>query len=266
MPNLATQDVLSRIQQLTETLKKLTIEQLNIIEVIASQFIIPFDKITRLSTSDLISDKVMQYFGDLLRVHHCMSKEPFTKDKFEYAFEKVLIQCGVNAKLATRGNPGHDITINGVNISLKSQADRNINPNSIDISKFMELGKGTWGNSPNDLIGLRDQFFNHMHSYDRIFTLRCLSHAEQFHYELVEIPKSLLLEAENGIFKMKLDSKQNPKPGYCHVFNENGTIKFQLYFDGGTERKLQIKNIKKSLCKVHAEWKFTLTISQTALM
>lgn len=263
---MTSQNIHSRVRQISETLKTLTTEQLNLIEVIAAQFTVPFDKITRLSTSDLISNKFMQNFGDMLRIHHCMSKEPFTKDKFEYAFEKILLQCGLNAKLASRGNPGHDITINGVNVSLKSQADRNINPDSIHISKFMELGKGTWGDSPSDLIGLRQHFFDHMHSYDRIFTLRCLSHTEQFHYELVEIPKSLLLEAENGILKMKLDSKQNPKPGYCHVLDENGKMKFQLYFDGGTERKLQIKYIKKSLCKVHAEWKFTLTISQTALM
>ncbi len=33
---------------------------------------------------------------------------------------------------------------------------------------------------------------------------------------------------------------------------------FQLYFDGGTERKLQIKHLLKSLCVVHAEWKFDI--------
>lgn len=51
-------------------------------------------------------------------------------------------------------------------------------------------------------------------------------------------------------------SKQTPKPGYCHVNDVNGNEKFQLYFDGGTERKLQIKNLDKGFCVVHAEWEF----------
>ena len=36
----------------------------------------------------------------------------------------------------------------------------------------------------------------------------------------------------------------------------DGNIKFQLYFDGGTERKLQIKHLRKDLCVVHAQWEF----------
>ena len=33
-------------------------------------------------------------------------------------------------------------------------------------------------------------------------------------------------------------------------------MKFALYFDGGTERKLQVKDLQKSLCIVHGEWDF----------
>ena len=55
---------------------------------------------------------------------------------------------------------------------------------------------------------------------------------------------------------MKLGSKQFPKPGYCYVRNEDGQTIFSLYFDGGGERKLQIKNLSKDTCRVHAEWEF----------
>ena len=54
---------------------------------------------------------------------------------------------------------------------------------------------------------------------------------------------------------MMTDSKQNPKPGYCYV-EENGNTLFSLYFDGGGERKLQVKGLQKSLCTVHATWQF----------
>jgi type II restriction enzyme len=79
---------------------------------------------------------------------------------------------------------------------------------------------------------------------------------KRWRYELVEIPKSLLMEAERGTLVMMEKSRQTPKPGYCHVTNELGGTKFDLYFDGGTERKLQIKNLDKSLCPVHATWSF----------
>jgi hypothetical protein len=125
----------------------------------------------------------------------------------------------------------------------------------------MELGKGDWSNKPEQLKGLRDQFLKHMKNYERIVSLRAMSRIRvgktYWHYELVEIPKALLEEAANGELKMQMDSRQNPKPGYCTVRDERGNLKFALYFDGGGERKLQIKDLKKSLCIVHAEWDFS---------
>lgn len=44
---------------------------------------------------------------------------------------------------------------------------------------------------------------------------------------------------------MKTRSKQFPKPGYCHVLKPGGDAVFDLYFDAGSERKLQIKNLRK---------------------
>jgi len=122
----------------------------------------------------------------------------------------------------------------------------------------MELGKGEWSNSIEHLEGLREQFFDHMKAYERIFSLRCLSKKpERWYYELVEIPKSLLEEARSGNLRMLTTSSQNPKPGYCDVESESGELKFQLYFDGGTERKLQIRNLLKQYCVVHAKWIFS---------
>jgi len=169
--------------------------------------------------------------------------------------------CGHVATLAPKGNPGHDLTLNDANFSLKTQADKSIKRDSLHISKFMELGKGKWEDSVEDLIGLRNQFFSHMKSYDRILSLRCLSKGPgPWEYELVEIPKSLLEEAQHGELRIQEKSKQRlSKPGYCDVYAEGRKLKFQLYFDGGGERKLQIKKLLKVYCIVHANWKFTIT-------
>lgn len=210
--------------------------------------------------SELCSDKLLtpgmvESFGDALRTHHAFSQEACSKDKFEYILEQTCLQNGVKAQLADKGNPGHDITIEQVPISLKSQANREIREDTIWISKFHELGKGDWTDKPKQLELLREQFFNHMKNYERILTLRCISRSPKWRYQLVEIPKSLLLKARTGRLEMMTSSKQMPKPGYCHVA-ENGVELFQLYFDGGTERKLQIKNLLVSRCIVHATWEF----------
>jgi type II restriction enzyme len=206
--------------------------------------------------STLISDAVLEDFGDVLRLHHCFSRESFSKDKFEFALEKVLVVAGVDAALARRGQRGFDIQIQNENFSLKTEAASAIRLDKIHISKFMELGRGKWGNNPADLVGLREQFLTALRGIQRILILRALRKgAPDYFYELVEIPKPLLERAAKGRLEMILTSTQNPKPGYCYV-EEAGEALYSLYFDGGGERKLQIKNMVKAHCIVHATWKF----------
>ncbi len=245
--------IIKRVVALLPGLKE---NQLGWLEQIAKQFNRPHT-FERLPTSDIISDCMLGEIGDALRLHHCFSKESFTKDKFEYLMERSGKLCGIKADLARRGNPGHDITINGERFSLKTQANKGINRRSAHVSKFMELGKGQWSDKDEDLVGLRDQFFSHMESYDRILLLRTLSKAPlDWEYELLEIPKTTLQLASEGRLVMSHTSRQMPKPGYCYVSNDEGQLLFALYFDGGTERKLQIKNIDVSIGIVHARWKF----------
>lgn len=243
--------------QLAETLIKklpeLTFGQLHWIQRVISVF--SQDHTFNIHKSDLFDDEVLRNFGESMRIHHSFSAEPFSKDKFEYVLVTVLKTSGKIAELAPKGNPGHDATVNGIKISLKTQADKGISKNKLWISKFMELGKGDWTNSRKNLSGLRDQFFKHMQSYERIFSLRTLSKGPNWSYELVEIPKCLLIRAKDGRMEMKRKSLQNPKPGYCYVDDDDGRL-FELYFDGGTERKLQIKNLRKDACIVHASWEF----------
>ena len=209
--------------------------------------------------SDFADDMFCATFGDVLRNHHLVSNDAFTKDKFEHALVEVLRLGGREAELARRGNPGHDVTVAGEKWSLKTQADAAISPDEIYISKMRELGRGAWA-TQDDLAGLRKQMLDHLADYDRIFDLRCLTanrrrSDEPIHeYELVEIPKSLLM-IEGGEYALQETSAQSPKPGRYTVSGEGG-IAFELYFDGGTERKLQIRHLRKSLCRVHASWRF----------
>lgn len=252
------EQLLQQIDRLTGILRKLRPGQLHWIEKVAQALTSPADFALR--QRDPLDENSVMDFGDVLRIHHVFSAEPFTKDKFEYALVHVLNGRGVQAALAAKGNPGHDATIAGTRVSLKTQADKNIKKDEVWISKFMELGKGSWGNNPADLEPLRNLFLEHLKRYDRIFTLRAIGNAPNWHYELIEIPKSLFERAQTGRLEMMMESRQSPKPGYCHVSAPDGSELYQLYFDGGTERKLQVKALRKSACVLHAEWKFTVPL------
>jgi len=236
-------------------LAQLSPEKLDLVATVVERLSRPVE-ITVKDASSVFSNDFAGRFADTLQIHHAFSTDSFTKDKFEHAMCYVLNQCGTAAELAPRGNPGHDMTVEGERWSLKTQADRSIRMDSLHISKFMELGRGQWEDESH-LPGLRDSMFRHMGSYDRILSLRSIPQGDQRYYELVEIPKDLLFEAEHGEFEMRHQSRQQPKPGYCTVYDSNRNIKFQLYFDGGTERKLQIKNLSKSHCIVQATWSFS---------
>ena len=207
----------------------------------------------RAPNSDIVTQAVLENLGDQLLGHHANSRQSLSKDRFEFALEAALNASNIPAQLVkSRTNRGHDISIRSIPISLKTEAAKNIKEDVIHVSKWMELGKGEWV-----LSRLRDAFLEHMQSYERIFTLRCLNaDPSRTRYELIEIPKSLLLEARNCVLAVCKDSRQKPKPGYGYVKDAAGNLKFSLYFDGGTERKLQIKHMRKDLCKVHATWVF----------
>jgi len=237
---------------LAQELSQLTTSQQAWVASVVAQFKLPHE--FTVVNSDLITPTVLDALGDTLRIHHAFSRQALTKDRFEFAFERAVKNGGHCAALVnSRTNRGHDMTVNEYKVSLKTEAASNIKPNSLHISKFMELGKGAW-----ELPLLRDAFLEHMTAYDRIFSFRCLLQGPAtYFYELVEIPKALFLEGVNAELVVQSDSRQNPKPGYGYVKDtRTGEVKFALYFDGGTERKLQIKAILKKYCQVHATWHF----------
>jgi type II restriction enzyme len=248
-----------QLKRLFERISELRSDQVERVESLVSALLAP----PRMTASGVgFADQAFcARFADSLTAHHLASYEPFTKDKFEHAMVRALRLGGHQADLAPRGNPGHDLTVDAERWSLKTQAAANIRRDTIHISKFMELGRGRW-ETEADLVGLRDQMLAHMEAYDRIFSLRCFrsklsAGSLQYDYELVEIPKALLLRARDGQFRLVETSRQTPKPGYCTVAS-NSLLLFNLYFDGGTERKLQIKDLSKAYCSVLATWAIIL--------
>ena len=258
----------SLISQISSKLTKCTPAQIERIDLIVSQFLTNC-KFESYIKSDIFTQDVVDLIGNALMEHQCSSREPFRREKLEYALENIFNAIGIKAKRAgSKTNQGHDITIGGVRFSLKTQADASIKEDELFISKFMELGKGQWTDKIEHLKMQRDFFLNHLRNYDRIFQMRNIgrppknnninmfNNNSKWVYELVEIPIKLMKEASRGVFEFSARSKTLPRTGYCRIFDNNNEIKFALYFDGAGERKLQIKYLKKKYCVVHARWEF----------
>ena len=177
--------------KLAAQLLNLSGSQLEWVQGVINQFQLP-SRYVRNESSDIITDEILERVGDALRIHHAFSRQALSKDRFEFALERALKLSGFSADLATsRTNRGHDITISGIPVSLKTEAANNIRPETIHVSKWMELGRGEWR-----LELLLQLFLEHMQGYDRIFTMRRLQPGpEQYEYEFVEIPKALMQEA-----------------------------------------------------------------------
>ena len=252
----------SQLNLLQASLGTLTPSQAEWIYTAIKQFHLPHEFLLN-NESDFVTPAVLNMLGDALRIHHAFSRQALSKDRFEFALERSLRRAGIPAQLVeSRTNRGHDITISGIPVSLKTQADAGIREGLLHISKFMELGRGPW-----ELPQLRDMFLEHMQSYERIFQFRCLVQGPvKYLYELVEIPKALLAEGKNAQLITQMRSKQDPKPGYGNVLDGEGKLKFALYFDAGSERKLQIKKIRKDLCIVHATWRFDSTPFEQSIL
>ena len=271
--NIQDMDAPTAAKTLGERVEQLTRSQKSWISSFTAQFGMRHE-FKRAPDSNLVNDVVLENVGDLLRIHHAMSRRALSKAPFEYAFEKALQLSGHKARLADSAtNPGYDLEVDGQRISLKTEASKNIKEHEIHVSKWLEMGKGEW-NPPAIQF---PRFLEHMQGYDRILTLRCLVQAgSRYFYELVEIPKELMLEAASGAMEKAPKTKQATSPWYCRVLDQSATAdllskyeaggrrgkepkpiyKLSLYFDAGSERKLQVKGLLKRHCLVHATWDF----------
>jgi type II restriction enzyme len=95
-----TKNAFERIKSLNEQLHQLSPSQLSWVESIVDQFSVK--RAYFKSDLGLIDECILESFGDALLIHHCISKEPFSKDKFEYVLERTFNSCGQSAEIAPK--------------------------------------------------------------------------------------------------------------------------------------------------------------------
>jgi hypothetical protein len=130
------------------------------------------------------------YFEALVEETFRQIKKPFT-----------VIQAG------GRNQPGHDLLVEGVRLSLKTETGYSTDPEQITITKLCTTEREPW--SPATLI---DRVLAHLSRYDAILMLRAVWSKPLIRYQLVEIPIDLLRLVKTAQPTPRRAAQRPPEP------------------------------------------------------
>lgn len=249
------------LEQLNEIAPELTNTRLMLLNCMALALKAEFDSFIDQS-SDLATPLFSEYFASRLLIHHAVVEEKLNKKSFEYVFRDSLRHDGKHAFIAVNDvYSGADLIVDGLRVSLKTEASKGIQNTKITISKFMEA---RWIRD-QDADGLAQLASNrlreHLAGYDRILMLRAFNLAgNKVKYDLIEIPHSLLSLALH-LRPDNININPGRSGGGSATIWYNDCKAFTLRFDGSVE-KVTITNLSIELCTNHATWIIPLTISE----
>jgi len=208
--------------------------------------------------SDILSPLFVDNFANRLLMHHATHYERFNKKAFEFAFQDSAIYAGRKSWIVTNStNPGADLVIDGVSFSLKTEAAESIRTSHITISKLMEA---RWIRECANEVDFAREMTNrvtaHLEKYARIIMLRAFTiSSTEVRYEMVEIPKDLLLRVRNlkaADFSPRTTSGGSGANVYVEISGRK-TKAFSVKLDGSVE-KVTISGLLASLCMTHGIW------------
>lgn len=211
------------------------------------------------SDSDIVVRAFERDFSGRLLLFHAMHDAALTKKTFEYFFCGSSRAAGREAAQTENSvYPGEDVVVDGRKFSLKTEGGKSISRTAIHISKLMEARWIRECHSADDFCTLsKERIGAHLNHYERIISLRSFLTDTKVRYELVEIPKDVLL----GISRLR-PSDFSPRTANgsssATVRGSDGNPSFVLSLDGSVE-KITVRNLPLRLCKVHATWEVILT-------
>lgn len=203
--------------------------------------------------SDILVPAFSINFSNRLRIHHATSEAKFSKKPFEYAFAAASKAAGRKALItSSQTSPGADVTVDDKPFSLKTEAAGGISAQRVKISKLMEA---RWIrdclNEEDFAQAVRTRVTDHLGRYERILILRAFSVGNMVRYDLVEIPREILLEVAN--VTARDFSPKTPAGGSSAAIMYKGEFAFRLVLDGSVE-KVIVTNLDIGLCITHGSW------------
>jgi hypothetical protein len=254
-------DISELLEQLQDIVPHLNVTRLTLLNRMAVALQNDVDT-SRNSTSDFATPRFLEYFSSRLLIHHSVVEEKLNKKSFEYVFRDALRHDGKTADLTVDETyPGADIVVDGVRISLKTEASKRIKKEEITISKFMEA-RWIRGQNSSGLAKLSSEHLGqHMKGYERVLILRAFTvEASNVQYDLLEIPHSLLMLA-SSLQASEINLSSGKSGGGRALIQSQDQDAFTVRFDGSVE-KVTIAKLRSNLCTSHASWTVPLTVNQ----
>lgn len=167
------------------------------------------------------------YFEALVERAFKRTKTPFT-----------IIEAG------GRNQPRHDLLVEDHRISLKTETGAITRQDRITITKLCTTEREPW-----DAPTLTARVREHLSRYDIILMLRAIWNQPLIHYQLLEIPVTLLTHIEHAAF-VPVGRRQRSLG--ADIIRE-GQILFHVHFDA-SDRKCSIRNLRVEDCAMLEEW------------
>ncbi len=245
---------MTKLEDLANAAKNLAPERLSVLIEMANALKNTHIEQSVNPESDIMSEAFSENFTARLLIYHALHATKMSKKTFEYAFQGALEAAGKTVVMTENSvHAGADLIVDGVNFSLKTQAEKKMSRTAITISKLMEA---RWirecQNGDMFLERTLDNVIKHLNEYKRIIMLRAFKdEAGPFEYDLIEVPLTVLKKMEN---LEATDFTQRTKNGSSTAKVKVGEqSSFNMRLDGSVE-KVTISSLPTSLCILHSSW------------
>ncbi len=163
----------------------------------------------------------------------------------ERAFKQVR-QPATRVKPTTRNAPRDDLMVGTVRLSIKTETGLSTDKDFIQITKLLTTEKEPW--TANSLI---ERTLQHLSRYDCILMLRAIWELPIIHYQIVDIPITLLeLIREAQIIPV---GKRTGRRSLGADVYQEGRKMFHIHFDG-SDGKCQVRGLAVTDCRLLFSW------------
>jgi len=186
----------------------------------------------------------------LISVHHTLypsipPRDIFFESLVEAAFDKVQ-KPWAPLKPTVRSYSGHDLLVDDMKLSIKTETGGKTNQKWINITKLCTTEREPW--DAETLIG---RVLAHLSRYDVILMLRAVWKEKYIHYQLLEIPIEDLRLIKTAQFHPVGKRAGRQSLGADLVLD--GEIITHIHFDG-SDGKCQVRHFPVTRCAMLEEW------------
>jgi hypothetical protein len=186
----------------------------------------------------------------LTNVHHSIyplipPQGIYFESLVEEAFKRVK-KPFTPIKATSRNQPTHDLLVENLRVSLKTETGVGTRLTRITITKLCTTEKEPW--TPEVLI---KRVMEHLGRYDVILMLRAVWEPPIIHYQLVQIPVDLLRLIETT--PLAHVGKRIGRRSIGADVVQDGIPVFHVHFDG-SDGKCSIRNLPVDRCILLSEW------------